>query len=167
MAHDNPADLPGISPKQFWPALAGRSCGVAVVTTQALGQRAGFLALSVTHFTADPPTLMLSVGASTSALPLIQASGVLAVNYLAQDQSEIAEIFGGKRDLRGDDRFSVGEWGQLKTGAPVLRQAVASLDCVVAEMIERFGTMLVLARLVDFSDSGRGDPLTFFRGSYR
>jgi flavin reductase (DIM6/NTAB) family NADH-FMN oxidoreductase RutF len=167
MTMSNPADLPSIPSRQFWPALAGRSCGVAVVTTRLRDERAGLLALSVTHFTADPPILMLSIGTATSALPLIRESGILAVNYLSRLQTEIADIFGGKRGIRGDDRFMAGSWGALKTGAPVLDEAISALDCVVCEMIERFSTMLVLARVVDFSDSGRDDPLTHFRGGYR
>jgi flavin reductase (DIM6/NTAB) family NADH-FMN oxidoreductase RutF len=156
----------GILPKEFWRALSCRATGAAVVTTLEDGAPAGFFALSVTHLTPDPPTLMISVSSTTSALSGLRSSGVLAVNYLKQDQRPLAELFTGKLGVKGADRFTSGEWTVLATGSPVLREGLGVLDCRVTEMIERHGAIIVLATILAFAHSQIGDPLIHFRGQY-
>lgn len=46
-----------IDAKTFWRTLGMRPVGVAAITSQGPDGPAGFLALSVTHVTADPPSL--------------------------------------------------------------------------------------------------------------
>lgn len=158
--------LPGIEPKTFWRALAPRAVGVAVVTARGASGPAGFLALSVTHLTANPPTLMVSIGKSTSALATILETGHFAVNFLARSDEALADIFGGKTELMGAERFDPELWTELATGAPVLKQACGTLDCVLSETIERHATMIALGRIVAHTDNAGRSPLVHFRGAY-
>lgn len=160
------AGLPGIEPKTFWRAFAPRAAGVAVVRAQGASGPAGFLALSVTHLTANPPTLIVSVSKSTSALPAILEAGHFAVNYLARSDQELADIFGGKAGLRGAARFDPLLWTTLATGAPVLKQACGALDCVLCETIERHDTIIAFGRIVAHTDDADHLPLVHFRGAY-
>lgn len=156
--------LQQIRPEEFWRALAGRACGVAVVTSAQDGVPSGFLALSVTHLTADPPTITVSIGATTSALATIKQSGVLAVNYLRAADTALYEIFSGKMGVRGAERFAADAWVTMATGAPILNSCLSALDCVVDEMIERHEVVLVIARIVQYRDSGDAAPMIHFRG---
>jgi flavin reductase (DIM6/NTAB) family NADH-FMN oxidoreductase RutF len=154
-----------IDAKAFWGAVGQRAMGVSVVTASGAEGPAGFLGLSTAHVCADPPTMLVSIDQRTSALQTVLASRHFAINYLAHDQQTIAEIFGGKSPLKGADRFSADAWGALSSGAPVLRAAAGAIDCVLEEAIERFGVVIAIGRVVDFSASTR-DPLIFFRGRY-
>jgi flavin reductase (DIM6/NTAB) family NADH-FMN oxidoreductase RutF len=154
-----------INPKTFWNAVGQRAMGVSVVTARGSDGPAGFLGLSTAHVCADPPTMLVSIDMRTSALQAVQQSRHFAINYLAHDQQAIADIFGGKSELKGADRFSTAAWDTLSSGAPVLRDAAGVIDCTLEEGIERFGVVIAIGRVVDFATSTR-PPLVFFRGRY-
>lgn len=160
------AGLPGIEPKTFWRALAPRAVGAVVVTAQEASGPAGFLALSATHLTANPPILMVSIGKSTSAVSTILEAGHFGVNYLARPDQPLADIFGGKSELKAADRFDPALWTTLATGAPVLKRGCGALDCVLVETIERYETIIALGRIVAATDDPGSDPLIHFRGAY-
>ena len=163
-AHPTPQP---IEAKQFWPALGNRACGVTLVTAQGPEGPAGFLALSVTHLTASPPVLMLSISKTTSALAAIAHSRAFAVNYLGREDEALANMFGGKTELKGADRFDPALWTTLNTGAPALRNAIGVVDCVLDELIERHNTLIALGVIVGFTGRKDGAPLVHFRGAYQ
>jgi flavin reductase (DIM6/NTAB) family NADH-FMN oxidoreductase RutF len=158
-------DIKQIDAKAFWSAVGQRALGVSVVTASGADGPAGFLGLSTAHVCADPPLMLVSIDKRTSALQAVLASRHFAINYLAHDQQPIADIFGGRSALKGSDRFGVGAWGTLSSGAPVLQDAAGAIDCILEEPIERFGVVIAIGRVVDFSASTR-DPLVFLRGKY-
>jgi flavin reductase (DIM6/NTAB) family NADH-FMN oxidoreductase RutF len=155
-----------IDMKQFWQAIGQRATGSTIVTARSEGEAAGLLGLSATHLCADPPTMMVSVDKKTSALPTILKAGHFAINYLSYAQRELADIFGGKSDLKGADRFRTAAWSSLVTGAPTLSDAVGTIDCELVETIERYNVVIVLGRVVATSNNPDAVPLVHFRGGY-
>lgn len=158
------AELPSIDPKSFWRVLGVRAIGGSVVAAKSDKGPAGFLGLSVTHVTQTPPTLMVSIGKTTSALQTILDAGHFAVSYLGVEDRETADIFGGRTALKGADRFSPDAWTELATGAPVLRDAVGALDCVLVDRVERFDTVIAFGRIVADMQNPEKQPLIYFRG---
>jgi flavin reductase (DIM6/NTAB) family NADH-FMN oxidoreductase RutF len=152
--------------KQFWQAIGQRATGSTIVTARSASGPAGLLGLSATHLCADPPTMMVSVDRRTSALPTILEARHFAINYLSSGQRELADIFGGKSDLKGSDRFSTASWGSLATGAPTLADAVGVVDCEWVETIERYHVAIVLGRVIATSSNSAAVPLVHFRGGY-
>ncbi|MDS1136181.1 flavin reductase family protein [Nitratireductor indicus] len=156
---------PAIDIGTFWKAIGVRAVGAAVVAARNEAGPAGLLALSATHLCASPPILMVSIGRKTSALSTILDSRHFSINYLAEDDAELAETFGGKGPLKGSERFSQDRWTTLSTGAPILKGAIGALDCELEETIERHDTIIALGRLIDFSTEGLiGKPLISFAG---
>lgn len=156
----------GIDARTFWKAIGARAVGAAVVTTAGPQGRAGFFALSATHLTASPPTIMVSIDGKTSALDVLREGGCFAVNYLPDSRQDLVALFSGKAGLDGDARFTDGEWTSLASGAPILRDAVGVLDCTLEEIIERHGTAIAIGRLVAFEAAPDRQPLVSFRGGY-
>ena len=107
-----------INAKAFWQTLGQRAIGVSIVTARGADGPAGFLALSATHVTAGPPSMLVSIDDRTSALAAVLHGRHFAVNYLPADAEDLAGIFGGKTDVKGADRFKVDEWDTLNSGAP-------------------------------------------------
>ena len=58
--------------------------------------------------------MMVSVDKRTSALPTILDARHFAINYLSSAQRELVDIFGGKSDLKGPDRFTTAAWDRLR-----------------------------------------------------
>jgi flavin reductase (DIM6/NTAB) family NADH-FMN oxidoreductase RutF len=155
-----------LNPGAFWKLLGIRPVAVPIVAARDADGPAGLLALSATHVSASPPTMLVAIGNSTSALNAVRTSGAFAISYLPEGAGEIADIFGGRRGLSGAERFATGQWTSLTTGSPVLADAVLALDCQVAQVFEHETTQLVVGRIVDsIADTSRR-PLIFAAGRY-
>jgi flavin reductase (DIM6/NTAB) family NADH-FMN oxidoreductase RutF len=153
-----------IDPKSFWRALGVRAIGGAVVTAAGAEGPAGFLALSVTHLAQNPPTLLVSIGKSTSALATVLEARHFAVNYLATADAGIADVFAGKTGLKGADRFAPRRWQPGRTGAPLLVGGVGALECRLLETIERFETVIAIGLIVGATANPDAEPLVYFQG---
>jgi len=153
--------------KQFWQAVGQRATGSTVVTARGSGGPAGFLGLSATHVSADPPTMLVSVDKRTSALDTILEARHFAINYLPDDAADLADAFAGKTSAKGADRFAAESWTSLATGAPVLRGAVGVIDCELVETLERDGVVIIFGRVVAASSNPDVRPLIHFRGGFR
>jgi flavin reductase (DIM6/NTAB) family NADH-FMN oxidoreductase RutF len=154
-----------IDVKTFWRALGQRAIGSTIVTARSAEGPAGFLGLSASHISADPPLMLASIDKRTSALQTVLAARHFAVNFLPAEAKEIADLFGGKGTLKGADRFQVGNWQTLTTGAPVLSNALGAMDCALEQTIDHGGISIVIGRVVDVL-VGDGNPLIHFRGGY-
>jgi flavin reductase (DIM6/NTAB) family NADH-FMN oxidoreductase RutF len=157
---------PAIDQRTFWRAVGNRASGSTVVTARSLDGPAGFLGLSATHVCADPPLMLVSVDRRTSALQTILAARHFALNFLPREAAAVADMFGGKAPQKGAERFEVGRWGTLNTGAPILLDAVGAVDCRLEETIERHSVVVAIGRVVAVMDGGDKAPLIHFHGAY-
>lgn len=114
----------------FIEAMSRAVTGVTVVTTDGPAGRAGMTVSAMSSVSADPPTLLVCVNASSRTGTAIERNGVFCVNILDSSQAAVAECFAG-RDATATDRFSVGDWRRGASGAPELSGAVARFDCAV------------------------------------
>lgn len=161
-ATDTPIDA-----KTFWRMLGMRAVGVSIVTAQGEDGPAGFLALSATHVTADPPAMLVSIDDRTQALKAVLHSQHFAINYLSAADQALADSFGGRGALKGADRFEPGRWRTLSTGAPIFTDAIGVIDCVLAETFRFHNTTIAVGRVAAFELADRGDALVHFGGRYR
>jgi flavin reductase (DIM6/NTAB) family NADH-FMN oxidoreductase RutF len=155
-----------IDAADFWKLLGARPTAVPVVAARDADGPAGLLALSATHVSAAPPTMLVAIGEKTSALRTVTASGAFAISYLPEGAGDIADIFGGRRGLTGADRFGEGQWTSLTTGSPVFADSVLALDCEVERIFEHGTTHLVVGRIVDSLVEPGRKPLIFVGGRY-
>ncbi|MBO0752309.1 MAG: flavin reductase [Bradyrhizobiaceae bacterium] len=160
------ADDTAIDQRTFWRAIGNRACGSTVVTARSTDGPAGFLGLSATHVCSDPPLVLVSVDKRTSALQTMLAARHFALNFLPRDAVAIADMFSGKAPQKGAERFASGRWSTLKTGAPVLLDAVGAVDCCLEETIERHGVVIAIGRVIAVMDGGDRAPLIHFHGTY-
>jgi flavin reductase (DIM6/NTAB) family NADH-FMN oxidoreductase RutF len=154
-----------IDAKTFWQVLGQRPIGVSIVTARGPDGPAGFLALSASHVTADPPSMLVSIDDRTSALAAVLHGRHFAVNYLPADAKAVAEMFGGRTESKGADRFAPEEWESLESGAPVFKRAIAAIDCALANSFRYSSTTIAVGRVVA-ARSGGGTPLVFQRGQF-
>jgi flavin reductase (DIM6/NTAB) family NADH-FMN oxidoreductase RutF len=154
-----------IGAKEFWQALGQRAVGVTIVTAQGSDGPAGFLGLSATHITANPPSMLVSIDGNTSALAAVLHGGHFAVNYIPADAQALADMFGGKTQAKGADRFDPSQWATLASGAPVFKKALGVIDCTLVDTVGYEHTTIALGRVVSLQH-GEGKALVFFRGQY-
>lgn len=115
--------------ESFRDALRHFPAGVTVVTVKAGELVHGLTVSAFCSVSPEPPLVAVVIDQRHTAYPLLQQEGcVFAVNILHQDQFELSNRFAWLKD---EDRFGAGDWATAVTGAPVLREALAWLDCRV------------------------------------
>jgi flavin reductase (DIM6/NTAB) family NADH-FMN oxidoreductase RutF len=145
-------------------ALAG---AVSVITVGTGAERTGFTATSVSSFSIDPPTLLVSVNTNSSSWPALVKAGAFAVNILGHDQASVADRFAGRGGIKGNDRYVGWPWQRLGTGTLGLEGAVAVIDCELDEALERHTHAILLGRVRSVTVNGEAQPLLYWDGSYR
>ena len=138
---------------------------VAVIAVGEAGTRRGLTATAVCSLSDDPPTILACIRRTASAHDEIGRVGAFSVNLLASDQQEIAALFSGRTGVQGEDRFQ-GEWMTMVTGAPVLPNALATLDCRVSEQHSFATHTIFIGSVLDGQVRGEAQPLLYFRGDY-
>jgi flavin reductase (DIM6/NTAB) family NADH-FMN oxidoreductase RutF len=116
-----------ISSEEFRNALSRFPAGVTITTIRAGERIHGLTVSAFASVSADPPLITVVIDNRHKAYALLEEEGaVFAVNILRQDQAELSNRFAWVKD---EDRFAEGTWGTAETGAPVLEDALAWLDC--------------------------------------
>ncbi len=154
-----------VDPKDFWHALGERPVGVTLVTARGAAGPAGFLGLSATHVSGNPPSLIVSIDNKTSALRVVLETQQFAVSCVPAEAAGLINVFGGKTDLKGAERFDEDNWTSLTTGAPVLKRAPAAFDYVIEKTLAYAGSTIVVGRVVDLRIT-QGDTITYLRGRF-
>jgi flavin reductase (DIM6/NTAB) family NADH-FMN oxidoreductase RutF len=149
----------------FWRAVGSRPVGATIVTSRHSDERSGFLGLSFAHVSADPPTVLVSVSKSTSALPTIIEAKSFAVSLLPAGSEAIAREFGGS--VSNEVRFAGKEWETLVTGAPVLAGAPLAYDCALLRTVEEGNSVIVLGRVVGVRFAEASAVTLAYRGGYQ
>jgi flavin reductase (DIM6/NTAB) family NADH-FMN oxidoreductase RutF len=155
-----------ISRDAFRDALRHFPMGVTVVTIRAGEVHHGLTVSSFASVSVEPPLVLIMVDHAHYAHELLREPGaVFAVNVLAQEQRELSERFAWGDDER---RFELGRWHEAVTGAPVLENALAWLDCTVHSHLDA-GTHTLWVGRVEASGVPRPgeQPLVYWNRAYR
>jgi flavin reductase (DIM6/NTAB) family NADH-FMN oxidoreductase RutF len=121
--------------------------GVYVVGVAEGERRNAFTAAWLMQVSFDPLLLALSVNPGHASYPLLVGGGGFAVSVLSRDQLHLATHF-GTRSARDADKLAGISWRPGLTGAPILTQAVAWLECRLTRQIPAGDHEIVIARPV-------------------
>lgn len=159
--------LASIAGEDFRSSMRHLAGAVTVIATGAPGQRYGLTATAVCSLSDEPPTLLVCVNRTASAHDYIRQNGTFSVNLLADDQEDVAGRFAGRSGLKGEDRFIGSDWSTMASGAPTLREAIASFDCEVTQEHVFATHTIFIGRVVAATHRDDVDPLVYLRGSFR
>ncbi len=109
--------------------------GVVVLTTRWGQKLNGMSAAWVSRAAEQPFLVMASVYKENYSHDLIKSSRIFAVNYLMEGQQRLAIHF-GKQSGRDVDKFLKVPYFTEKTGAPILKDCLAYLDCIVIDQMD-------------------------------
>ena len=122
------------------------TAGVYVVGVADGERRNAFTAAWLMQVSFDPLLLALSVNPGHASYPLLVGGGGFTVSVLSRDQLDLARHF-GTRSARDADKLAGVAWRPGATGAPILTDAVAWLDCRLTGQEVRAGDhRIVFAR---------------------
>lgn len=149
-------------------AMRHMAGSVSVITAGTGAARTGLTVTTATSLSMEPPTMLILVNRSASAWPIIRAHGHFGVNILAADQEEVAHRFAGRGGVKGAARYDGAAWDELGSGILGLKDALAVIECVVEDVMERHSHGIVIGSVLSVRlDSGAArDPLVYVHGGF-
>lgn len=154
-----------INQDNFRDALRHFPAGVTIVTVKSGEEIHGLTVSAFVSISPQPPLISVIIDHRGKGHELLEHSdAVFAVNILREGQEDLSNQFAWAKE----DRFSLGDWSTAVTGAPVLRDALAWLDCTIYSR-HTAGTHTIYigevqASHVVFPD---GKPLLYWNRGYR
>lgn len=164
-----PAVADAVDAAVFRTAMRQLAGGISAITVGQGRDRTGLTVTSVSSLSANPPALVFCINQSASSWPVLVRRRAFAVNVLPPAQQAVADRFSGRGGLKGAERYEGARWSALVTGTPVLEDALAVLDCEVEDLVERFGSAVVIGRVVAVAVRGEDaepEALAYWRGAY-
>jgi 3-hydroxy-9,10-secoandrosta-1,3,5(10)-triene-9,17-dione monooxygenase reductase component len=154
-----------VDPLEYRSIIGSFATGVTVITAAAGEELQGMTANAVTSLSLDPVLLLVCVDKGTHTHRILEQGGAFTVNILGEHQEDVSRLFAKRSEpergtLRGQ-RFRIG-----KTGAPVLEDCLAYVECRIAETYEGGDHTIFLGEAVDMGIVNDVQPLLFYRGRY-
>ncbi|MEE2761079.1 MAG: flavin reductase family protein [Pseudomonadota bacterium] len=102
----------------------------------------------VTQTSFDPPLVVIGVKTDSGAYEMVKKNGAFALNMLGKGQQGAA--FGFFKPAEKDGNTISGEaYHSGANGAPILDSAPASIECSVAEIVERGDHHIVVGEVTE------------------
>ena len=151
--------------KSFRDAMSRLGAAVNIVTTDGLAGRHGLTASAVCSVTDTPPTVLVCVRRQAGAHDVLKANGALCVNILAGRHEHLSGKFGCP-GMSVEQRFADASWERLATGAPVLADAAASLDCRIVRVTEVGTHTVFFCEVQEIVTAAEPEGLIYFNRTY-
>jgi 3-hydroxy-9,10-secoandrosta-1,3,5(10)-triene-9,17-dione monooxygenase reductase component len=149
---------------RFRSVLGRFATGVVAITAidRNSGRPAGLAANSFTSVSLDPPLVAFCVAHTSTTWPRLRGADRLCVNVLSEVQLDVCKQLAAK----GGDKFADLEWTAAPGGSPVLKGALAWIECSVENEHVAGDHVIVVARVHQLDQCHDGAPLVFYRGGY-
>ena len=146
---------------EFREVISHFASGVTVITALHEGRSYGTTASAVSSLSLEPPMLLICMNKQSETGRAVAASRHFGVNILGANQADLAERFAQK----GGEKFEGVAVTEGKWGEPLFEQALATLECTVAEETTG-GTHYVFLAEVESGSARGGTPLAYFKGEF-
>lgn len=144
--------------------LATFLTGVTVVTANGPDGAVGVTVNSFASVSLDPALVLVLLKRSSGVRADFTGARCFAVNILSEHQESVSRRFSRSADKFLDEvPYRYGD-----TGAPLLTEALAYVDCELYEQIDAGDHVIVIGRVRDFKvqrDDAR--PLVFYGGRFQ
>jgi flavin reductase (DIM6/NTAB) family NADH-FMN oxidoreductase RutF len=145
-------------------ALGMIPSGIFIVTAARDSVRAAYVGSWIQQAAFEPPLITIAMNQHRPLLTLLEPGRGLAVHILGRRQAALYARFERGFSL-AEDPFVGLEVDTAVTGAPILREAFAYLDCRVRTVIEAGDHRLILAEVLAGAVQPPGEPMTYTRRS--
>jgi cob(II)yrinic acid a,c-diamide reductase len=156
-----------IEPRRYRDAMANFAGAVHIVTTDGSAGRRGTTVIAACSVSDDPAIILVCLNRHNRANDCFAENGVFALNTLASRHEPLASAFSGLTGLSPEERFAMGSWETIATGAPVLKGALAAFDCELLESKEMATHRILFGKVAGLAAGAGGEPLLYFNRAYR
>jgi len=154
---------PAHDARAFRDALARFATGVAFVTATPDGEPFGLVVNTLTSVSLEPPLVSFSPARSSVTWTRMRRAGRFGVSVLGRQH----ERFAKRTTAPGADRFAGLDWKLGPGGAPLLTDALATIECEIVAEHPTGDHWIVVGQVDVLQVSPIKDPLISFASAYR
>ncbi|MCO7569496.1 MULTISPECIES: flavin reductase family protein [Pseudomonas chlororaphis group] len=137
---------------------------VTIISTSNGAERFAMAATAVDSLSTEPPSLLICINKSASSHAALATGAGFCVNILGLEQQALAHLCSGA--IKGEARFSSGNWLTSDDGIPYLADAQSAILCRQDGHFS-YGTHTVfIGRIVRIHTSPSITPLVYLDGRY-
>lgn len=155
-----------VQPQHYRDAMAHFAGAVHVVTTDGPAGKRGATVIAACSVSDNPPTVLVCLMRSKAGNELFAENGVFALNTLASHHEDLANAFSGLGRLTQTERFALGQWDTISTGAPTLVGALSVFDCEVVEARDMATHRVLFGKVTGLRLGDNLQPLIYHRRGY-
>src|SRR6202142_418890 len=156
-----------VTQEEFRSALGSFATGVTVITVDYEGAVNGMTANAFSSVSLDPPLVLVCVDHRARTHTHLHAQKRFGANVLAENQQAISEYSALPTPTHQYAEQETGaRFDRTQHGTPVLHGALAYLECRLHTAQDAGDHTIFIAEVEDVVVRA-GDPLLYFRGSYR
>ena len=153
-----------VDAQEFRGVMGHFATGVTVITTHdGKGELFGLTANAVSSVSLNPPLVLCCIDKGAESYAAFGSSRVFAVNILSSEQEVVSRNFAKS----GGDKFAGVGYRLGGTGAPLLHDVLAHLECEVRYDFDCGDHTIYVGEPIDMAMDQETDPLLYFRGGYR
>lgn len=147
---------------EFRHVLGQFATGVTVITTQYQNQPHGSTVSAFCSLSLEPPQILICLDKKATIHNLLLASEVFGVNILTEQGETTSRHFA----RHVPDKFSGVSYYLGQLGVPLLEDALATLECRVAQCYPGGDHSIFIGEVISVSAQTHAHPLLFFRSKY-
>lgn len=151
-----------IDQAEFRRVMGHFASGVTVVTVCREGTCHGITVSSFCSLSLEPPLVLICIDRRYSSHEKIQQSEVFAINILAEDGEWLSRHFAS----READKFAKVGYRTGESGAPLLNDALASIECRLVEQLPGGDHTIFVGEVLAMAAQDNKRPLLYFRSGY-
>ena len=155
-----------VSPAEFRRALGTFATGVTVITVDQDEEVHGMTANAFTSVSLEPLLVLVCVDHRARTHAHLHAKKRFGINVLAENQRAISEYYARSTETHQHAEDAGAHFDRTPHGTPVLRGALAYLECRL-HLAQPAGDHTIFIAEVEDVVLREGEPLLFFRGTYR
>lgn len=147
--------------RAFRDAMGQFATGVTIVSTWNEGEVQAMTANAFSSVSLDPPLVLVCIARTANTHGAILRANRFAVSILPEESEGVSNFYAGRRDAG-----TAGEFDLERAKSPVLKEALAWVDCRVWQVYDG-GDHSIFVGEVEALEVRGGEPLLFFAGRYR
>jgi len=155
-----------IGPQAYRDAMAHFAGAVHIITTDGAAGRRGTTIIATCSVSDSPPMVLACLNRENSNNDLFLKNGNFALNTLAAKHEPMAVAFSGVTGASQGERFALGNWDTIETGAPTLTDAVAVFDCELVDTKDMATHRVLFGRVTGLRISDSVRPLLYHERGY-
>lgn len=156
-----------IGPQAYRDAMSRFAGAVHVITTDGKAGRRGTTVIAACSVSDSPPMVLACLNRENPNNELFVRNGNFALNTLTDSHEALAVGFSGLTGLPQAERFGLGQWDVIATGAPTLTDALAVFDCELVDTKELATHRVLFGKVTGLRIGDNLKPLLYHDRAYQ